>query len=66
MACGVCTRSTRCAASLPGEGSTHLRGCGTTAVGPELTFACAPTRSAFERGADITHLTTSANGGLLP
>ena len=28
MAC-----STRRAASLPGEGSTHLRGCGMTAVG---------------------------------
>jgi hypothetical protein len=33
MACGVCARSTRRAASLPGEGSTHLRGCGMTAVG---------------------------------
>src|SRR5260370_28552806 len=32
MACGVCARSTRRAASLPGEGSTHLRGCGMTAV----------------------------------
>ena len=30
MACGVCARSTRRAASLPGEGSTHLRGCGMT------------------------------------
>ena len=27
MACGVCARSTRRAAPLPGEGSTHLRGC---------------------------------------
>jgi hypothetical protein len=33
MACGVCARSIRRAASLPGEGSTHLRGCGMTAVG---------------------------------
>jgi len=33
MACRVCARSTRRAASLPGEGSTHLRGCGMTAVG---------------------------------
>ena len=32
MACGVCACSTRRAASLPGEGSTHLRGCGMTAV----------------------------------
>ena len=32
MACGVCARSTRRDASLPGEGSTHLRGCGMTAV----------------------------------
>jgi hypothetical protein len=39
MACGVCARSTRRAASLPGEGSTHLRGCGMTAVG---TFAKCP------------------------
>jgi len=29
MTCGVCARSTRRAASLPGESSTHLRGCGT-------------------------------------
>ena len=36
MACGVCVRSTRRAASLPGEGSTHLRGCGMTAVGTKL------------------------------
>jgi hypothetical protein len=38
MACGVCARSTRRAASLPGEGSTHLRGCGMTAVGAKPTF----------------------------
>ena len=37
MACGVCARSTRRAASLPGEGSTHLRGCGMTAVGTNRT-----------------------------
>ena len=37
MACGVCARSTRRAASLPGEGSTHLRGCGMTAVGTLAT-----------------------------
>src|SRR5258705_7012288 len=37
MACGVCARSTRRAASLPGEGSTHLRGCGMTAVATNRT-----------------------------
>ena len=39
MACGVCARCTRRAASLPGEGSTHLRGCGTTAVGTDAKCA---------------------------
>jgi hypothetical protein len=39
MACGVCARSTRRAASLPGEGSTHLRGCGITAVGTDAKCA---------------------------
>jgi len=39
MACGVCARSTRRAASLPGEGSTHLRGCGMTAVGTDAKCA---------------------------
>jgi hypothetical protein len=39
MACGVCARSTRPAASLPGEGSTHLRGCGMTAVGTDAKCA---------------------------
>ena len=38
MACGVCARSTRRAAPLPGEGSTHLRGCGMTAVGAKQPF----------------------------
>ena len=32
MACGVLCPLPRRAASLPGEGSTHLRGCGMTAV----------------------------------
>jgi hypothetical protein len=52
MACGVCARSTRRAASLPGEGSTHLRGCGMTAwalFGPramsDLSPECAPKRT---------------------
>jgi hypothetical protein len=39
MACGACARSTRRAASLPGEGSTHLRGCGMTAVGTNAKCA---------------------------
>src|SRR5437868_8085134 len=47
MAYSVCSRSTRRAASLPGEGSTHLRGCGMTAVG---RFCCrSPLRLAANR-----------------
>jgi hypothetical protein len=45
MACGG-ARFTRRAASLPGEGSTHLRGCGMTAVGPEP-------HSAFTTGTSV-------------
>ena len=48
MACGVCARSTRRAASLPGEGSTHLRGCGMTAVGTKLTCHPVQRMSAIE------------------
>jgi len=47
MACGVCARSTRRAASLPGEGSTHLRGCGMTAVGTFETCRLHWAMSAF-------------------
>jgi hypothetical protein len=39
IACGVYARSTRRAASLPVEGSTHLRGCGMTAVGTDAKCA---------------------------
>jgi hypothetical protein len=42
MACGLCARSTRRAASLPGEGSTHLRGCGMTDVGAKRPFLSIP------------------------
>ena len=52
MACGVCARSTRRAASRPGEGSTHLRGCGMTAVGTFLTSQHRPMMSVLEGKAD--------------
>ena len=38
MACGVLCPLPGRAASLPGEGSTHLRGCGMTAVGAKRPF----------------------------
>ena len=56
MACGGCARSTRRAASLPGEGSTHLRGCGMTAWAlfgpramPDLSPECARLCSLIQR-----------------
>jgi hypothetical protein len=53
MACGVCARSTRRAASLPSEGSTHLRGCGMTAVGPEPKRHEMPRKSAATGRSDL-------------
>src|SRR5229473_8260513 len=53
MACGVCARSTRRAASLPGEGSTHLRGCGMTAVGTKRQFALCKAMSGLGGKADL-------------
>jgi hypothetical protein len=47
MACGVVSRSTRRAASLPGEGSTHLRGCGMTAVGTNRLLEAGQSMSAL-------------------
>ena len=41
MACGVLCPLPRRAASLPGEGSTHLRGCGMTAVGAKRSLKIA-------------------------
>jgi len=53
MACGVCACSTRRAASLPGEGSIHLRGCGMTAVGTFRTRRDGPLESVMRSKADI-------------
>src|SRR5258708_25061387 len=53
MACGVCARSTRRAASLPGEGSTHLRGCGMTAVGTFRTWCSCCAMSVRWARADV-------------
>jgi hypothetical protein len=52
MACGVCARSTRRAASLPGEGSTHLRGCGMTAVGTSRKCGGTVLTAAYRATAD--------------
>jgi hypothetical protein len=52
MACGVCARSTRRAASHPGDGSTHLRGCGMTAVGTSEKCCEICDESALGRTAD--------------
>jgi hypothetical protein len=59
MACGVCARSTRCAASLPGEGSTHLRGCGMTAVGTFETFRQTLNLSAYRARPEVARAWSS-------
>src|SRR5882757_9536237 len=53
MDCGVCARSTRRAASLPGEGGAHLRGCGMTAVGTFETCRLTLTMSANRRRPEV-------------
>src|SRR5438105_14437998 len=57
MACGICARSTRRAASLPGEGSTHLRGCGMTAVGTNPKCRAAPQLSAYRDRPEVSGAT---------